>query len=147
MLSQHREESRGGVESLEIRVHALLGLAELAVSLKQSISGYQLSLQALRLLQEVKVDLKELDVFLWVECRYWMVRSLVGMEALPGGGALLMEVWDLCEESGKLGEVELVAAIGFAAAEHALSLLPCQLQAAQQHSQVCTHACDMYACM
>lgn len=142
MLTHHRGE---GAACVEVRVHALLALARLAVCLQHSVSGYQLSLQALRLLQALEEEgmaggvatpLREVDVHLWLECRYWLVRSVVGLEAVPGGGGMLLEVGEHCEECLKLGEVELVAAMELAAAEHAMALLPCQLQAAQQHSQV-----------
>jgi hypothetical protein len=55
---------------------------------------------------------------------------------VPGGGSLLLEVGEICEECGKHGEVVLVAEMWLAAAEHAMMMLPCQLKAAQQHSQV-----------
>ena len=137
------------VQSAEVKVRSLLALAELAVVLHHSVTGYQLSLQALRLLQAmdasqsgggrvegVSGNLPSLDIRLWIECRYWMTRSVVGLEVAPGGGSLLMEVGDHCEEGSQQGEVERVAERELAAAEHALSMLPCQLQAAQQHSQV-----------
>ncbi len=151
VLNQHHVEGEGRrVESAEVRVRSLLALAELAPVLQHSITGYQLSLQAVRLLQAmeggrggrgrvegISGNLPSLDIRLWLECRYWMARSVVGLEAVPGGGSLLLEVGEQCEECAQHGEVELVAEMEFAAAEHALSLLPCQLEAAQQHSQVC----------
>ena len=88
--------------------------------------------------------LKQTDLFLWIECRYWMTRSVVGLDSPPGGGSLLLEVGEYCEECGQHGEVEMVAEMECAAAEHALSLLPCQLEAAQQHSQVRRDTCLEY---
>jgi hypothetical protein len=55
---------------------------------------------------------------------------------VPGGGSLLLGVGEICEECEKHGEVVLVAEMWLAAAEHAMMMLPCQLKAAQQHSQV-----------
>lgn len=139
---QREEDSWRPSESIEIQVCALLGLAQLSVVLHHSITGYQLGLQALRLFQSVEEgggNLQGVDLYLWVECRYWVSRSLVGLECSPGGGGLLLEVGEHCEECGQLGEVEMVAQLELAAAEHAMTLLPCQLQAAQQHSQV--HTC------
>lgn len=164
-----RKKKRVSADEVEIRVRSILGLAKLAVSLHQSVSGYQLALQGLRLLQVLEEGewadeeeeeegegtkqevlsgrgisggegvrlLHELDLHLWLECRHWMARSVVGLEGgPPGGGGLLLEVGEHCEECGQLGGVEMVAGMECAAAEHALCLLPCQLQAAQQHSQV-----------
>lgn len=145
VLNQQYEEN-GSAESVEMQVRSLLALSQLAVSLHHCITGYQLSLQGLRLLQTTEdrgrgtkegvAVLREVDLYLWMECRYWMSRSVVGLEAPPGGGSLLLEVGEHCEECGQHGEVELVAEMECTAAEHALALLPCQLQAAQQHSQV-----------
>ena len=160
LLGQRREPDTRP-EYLEVHVRALLGLARLAVVLQHCITAYQLSLQGLRLLQGMEeggclkeeergaAALRGVDLRLWMECRYWMSRSVVGMGPPPGGGSLLLEVGEYCEECGQHGEVELVAEMEFTAAEHALMLLPCQLQAAQQHSQASgcpPHACHI-ACM
>ena len=50
-LCRRHTEGEGRVESAELKVRSLLALAELAVVLQHCISGYQLSLQAIRLLQ------------------------------------------------------------------------------------------------
>lgn len=139
ILCQQLEEDTDG-ECADVRVEALLELARMTLIFQRSINSYQISLQALRLLQILETKrpekLRELDIRLWFQCRSLMIHSVVGLEGKPGGETVLLEVGELGAECEKIGDVELAAEIEFAAAEHALSLLPCQLQAAIQHSQV-----------
>lgn len=140
-LDRKISKGKAGAERLEVKVHLLLGLAEVAMCVEQRVTAYRLSLQALRLLQVAEEAggrglLRELDARLWLECRYLICRSVVGLEAWPGGGAILLEVGEWCAECRRLKEVELGAGLELAAAEHALTLVPCQLEAALQHSQV-----------
>ena len=151
-LSQkHRWEE--GSDGLEMKVQVLLGLVQVSIAFHQSITAYQCSVQALRLLQALKEEeckskgnkhLKDLDVCLWLECQYWMVHSVVGLEGRPGGKDVLMEVEKRCEECERYGGVEMVAEIEYAAAEHAMSLMPCQLQTATRHAQV--HILHYHSC-
>ena len=138
-----------GVEILEVRVEILLALVQVAIVLQHSKTAYQLSLQALRLLQSVQKKsckegrglLRECDMRLWLESRCWMVRSVVGLLISPGGVEVFCKgggegvVGDACNDCVELGEVELRAEVEFHAALHALSLFPCLLAAAQQHSE------------
>lgn len=159
-LSLQWSKGQTGVELLEVRVEILLALAHVAITLLHSKSAYQLSLQALRLLQFIEKDdgeegkalLRACDVRLWLESRCWMVRSMVGLLMKPGGvevlgmggggegeeevGGGVGVVKEMCDECVEVGEVDLMAEVEFHVAQHAMSLLPCQLQAAMQHSQV-----------
>lgn len=140
-----------GVDILEVRVEVLLALVQVAIILQHSKTAYQLSLQALRLLQSVQNEalkdgrglLGECDVHLWLESRCWMVRSVVGLLNRPGGVAVLSEggggegiVREVCGECVEVGEVELMAEVHLHAALHGLSLSPSMLDAALHHSQV-----------
>ncbi len=141
-------QRKEGFEYLEVRIQALLGLAQLSLNLQHSITGYQLSLQAVRLLQSAEEEeessrksskrgsLKELDPHLWLECTSMMIRCSVGLERVPGGERLFVEVEERCRECEENGDMEIMAEMKFSAAEHAMSMIPCQLQNAQQHSQV-----------
>ena len=129
-----------------------LALAKVADILLQHRSAHQLSLQALATLQstqeegteEERAMLRACDVHLWLEARCWLVRSVVGLLALPGGVAVLGGeeeggvglVSVVCEECGELGDMELRAEVELLAALHAISFLPCQLQQALDRSQV-----------
>ena len=147
-----------GEELLELRVEVLLALARAAKTLLHSKTAYQLSLQALRLIQSAenstttwkgtKAVLSSCDLRLWLESRCWVVRSVVelshppsGAELLPGGGGEVDEgiVREACRECTRLGEVEVMAEMHMSVAEHALSSLPCQVPAALSHSQVRDH--------
>jgi len=139
------EAGQKGEELLEIQVEILLTLASQAFTLLHSRTAYQLSLQALRLIQSAEgspeVEMGSCDLHLWLECRCWVVRSVVGLMHPPLGVGLLSEkresmVQGALRECKRLGEVELAAAVHMGVAEHALSCLPCRVVDAMQHSQV-----------
>lgn len=151
-----------GTVLLELRVKVYLALASLAKSLLHSRTAYQLSLQALRLIQaaedcadgeSVKVNLESSDLRLWLECRYWVVHSITGILHPPKGVDLLQGgngedgvdiVKAVCAECVKLGEVELMAQVHMGVAEHALSSLPTAVPEAMHHSQVSKTLCSYW---
>ena len=144
-LSDLWEAGQKGVDMLEVWVEILLTLASQAVTLLHSRTAYQLSLQALRLIQSaeesLEVEMGSCDLHLWLECRCCVVRSVVGLVHPPWGAGLFSEkgesvVHCALHECKRLGEVELAASVHMGVAEHALSCLPCRVLDAMQHSQV-----------